>query len=436
MIKIITADKFVADELERGLSTASVYTTVSEIIADVKLRKDAALFEYTERFDGCRPEAFEVTDDEIKEAISKTKPDFIEIMKRAKSNIEAFHENQIQQGFIMTSPDGVILGQRIIPLKRAGIYVPGGTAAYPSTVLMNCIPAKIAKVEEVIIATPPGKDGKIAPAILAAASISGADRIFKIGGAQAIAAMAFGTESIPKVDKITGPGNAYVAEAKRQVYGIVGIDMIAGPSDILIIANENANSELVAADMLSQCEHGEDSIAILITTSHKLAQSVRDEIENQLTKLPREAIARKSIDNLGLIIVTENTDTAFDIANEIAPEHLEILLDDPFSYLGKVTNAGSVFLGKNTPEVLADYYAGPNHTLPTSGTARFSGPLSVDDFIKKSSFTSYTENAFNKIANDVASFALEEEFTAHANSVTKRVSQAASEREKSLGENS
>jgi len=313
-----------------------------------------------------------------------------------------------------------------LPIERVGLYIPGGTAAYPSTVLMNCIPAKLAGVDEIIIATPPGNCGDpelhgVNPGILAAAKIAGAHRVFTIGGAQAIAALAFGTQTVPRVDKITGPGNAYVAEAKRQVFGVVGIDMIAGPSDVLIIAEGHANARLVAADMLSQCEHGEDSIAVLATNSAELAEKVSAEIETQLLSLPREKIARKSIDDNGAIIIASSIEQAFEISNEIAPEHLEVFLDDPLLYLDLVKNAGSIFLGKNAPVALGDYYAGPNHTLPTSGTSRFSSPVSVDDFVKKSSFTYYTENALREAGGDIALFAEKEGLAAHSLSVTKRM---------------
>ena len=420
VITILKADEFMPARIVRGGAAAAVAESVSRIIADVVERGDAALRELTEKFDGCKLGAFEVTAAETDAAMIDAGPEFIGILERAAKNIEDFHRRQIRQGFIMTPGDGIVLGQRIIPLGRVGQYMPGGTAAYPSTVLMNCIPAKLAGVGEIIMATPPSKDGRINAAILAAAKIAGADRIFKIGGAQAIAAMAYGTESIPRVDKITGPGNAYVAEAKRQVFGAVGIDMIAGPSDILIIADENADPSLVAADMLSQCEHGEDSAAVLVTDSAGLANKVSSEIESQLPSLPRGSIARKSVESHGLIIIADSLDQAFDISNELAPEHLEIFLDEPFAYMGRVVNAGSVFLGKNTPEALGDYYAGPNHTLPTSGTSRFSGPLSVDDFVKKSSFTYYSAEAISKAGADVVAFAEKEGLAAHAESVSKR----------------
>ena len=422
MIKILTACEFTASRVgHNSAPPAEVMTVVAGIIADVIKRGDTALRKYTKEFDGCALDAFEVTEAEIDAAMIAVGPEFIEIMRRVAKNIEDYHRRQIRQGFIMTPGDGIVLGQRIIPLERVGQYMPGGTAAYPSTVLMNCIPAKLAGVGEIIMATPPKKDGSVDTGILAAARIAGADRIFKIGGAQAIAALAYGTETIPRVDKITGPGNAYVAEAKREVFGVVGIDIIAGPSDITVIADKNADPELVAADMLSQCEHGEDSAAMLITDSEDLANEVSMRIEVQLTKLPREKIARESVERNGRIIIADSLEQAFEISNGLAPEHLEIFLDDPFAYLDKVINAGSVFLGKNAPEALGDYYAGPNHTLPTSGTARFSSPLSVDDFIKKSSFTFYTEEALQNAGNDIVSFAKKEGLTAHAQSVLKRL---------------
>ena len=421
MITIINSDEFKATRPTRRTAPAAVTATVAEIIADVIKRGDAALRELTEKFDGCVLDAFEVSAAEIDTAMNEVDPEFIEVMERAAKNIEDFHRRQIRQGYTMTPGSGIVLGQLILPISRAGLYIPGGTAAYPSTVLMNCIPAKLAGVGEIIIATPPSKDGSINAGILAAARVAGADKIFKIGGAQAIAAMAYGTETIPRVDKITGPGNAYVAEAKRQVFGIVGIDMIAGPSDILVIADDNADPVLVAADMLSQCEHGEDSIAVLVTDSAALAGKVSAEIEAQLATLSRGEIARESVNINGKIIIADSLDQAFEISNELAPEHLEIFLDEPFSYLDMVKNAGSIFLGKNTPEAVGDYFAGPNHTIPTSGTAWFSSPLSVDDFIKKSSFAYYTSDALRSAGNDIIRFAEKEDFTAHAASVSVRL---------------
>ena len=421
MIKTIKAENYNAERVVHGVAPAEITKAVAEIIAGVLDRGDEALREYTKRFDGCFMSAFEVPQPEIDAAVHAVDPEFIGVMERAAKNIENFHRNQIREGFTITPGEGVLLGQRVLPLRRVGVYVPSGTAAYPSTVLMNCIPAKLAGVSEIIMTTPPSKDGRVDPNILAAAKIAGADRVFAIGGAQAIAALAYGTESIPRVDKITGPGNAYVAEAKRQVFGVVGIDMIAGPSDILVIADRNADSKLIAADMLSQCEHGADSPAILVTDSTELAEKVSMEIETQLEALPRAGIAREAVENHGRIIIAGSLEQAFEIANDIAPEHLEIFLGDPLKHLDNVRNAGSVFLGENTPEALCDYYAGPNHTLPTSGTARFSSPLSVDDFVKKSSFAYYSAEALKEASADIIHFAEKEGLTAHAMSVAKRL---------------
>ena len=424
MIKTIKYDelKSIRDGFGRPTSApVSISATVAGVIADVIKRGDVALREYTEKFDGCVLHEFELPMSLIEAALDEVEPEFADVMKRAANNIEDFHRHQMPPGFETPPRDGVILGQKVIPIRRAGLYVPGGTAPYPSTVLMNCIPAKLAGVEEIIVVTPPSKDGSVNPYILAAAKIAGADRVFALGGAQAIAALAYGTETVPRVDKITGPGNAYVAEAKRQVFGVVGIDMIAGPSDILVIADGGADPRLVAADMLSQCEHGEDSPAILVTDSATLADKVSKEIDIQIAALHRGGIARKAINNHGMIIVVDSLDQAFEVANEIAPEHLEIFLDEPFKYLDKIKNAGSVFLGKNAPEALGDYYAGPNHTLPTSGTARFSSPLSVDDFVKKTSYTYYTKQALFRAADDIIKFAENEGLTAHAHSVRVRV---------------
>ena len=421
MIKILKSEDFKVGRTAPGATQTAVSVVVSEIISKVRERGDAALRDLTEKLDGCKLDSLEVTAVETDEAMNKAGSEFIHVMERAAKNIEDFHRRQIRQGFVMTPGNGIVLGQRILPLSRVGQYMPGGTAAYPSSALMNCIPAKLAGVGEIIMTTPPSKDGSVDAGILAAARIAGADRIFKVGGAQAIAAMAFGTETIPRVDKITGPGNAYVAEAKRQVFGKVGIDMIAGPSDILVIADETADPVLVAADMLSQCEHGEDSAAVLITNSAGLAGKVSSEIEKQLRSLPREKIARKSVDNHGRIVITDSLDLAFEFSNDLAPEHHEIFLEEPFAYLDRVKNAGSVFLGVNAPEALGDYYAGPNHTLPTSGTSRFFSPLSVDDFVKKSSFTYYSSDAIREIGTDVVSFAEREGLTAHAESIRARL---------------
>lgn len=422
MIRILRYGEVSNDEIfARSEALDDVSEAVTEIINKVKTDGDKALLEFEEKFDKVRLEALRVSEAEINEAMDMVEPEFIDVLKRAAENITLFHGKQVRTGFEITEKDGVIMGQKITPIEKAGLYVPGGTAAYPSTVLMDSIPAKLAGCKEVVIVTPPGKDGKIAPAILAAAKIAGVDKIFKVGGAQAIAALAYGTESIPKVDKIVGPGNAFVAEAKKQVYGMVSIDMIAGPSEILVIADGSSSAANVAADMLSQAEHDRNASAVLITDSFELAEKVADEIERQLKELEREEIARASIDNNGKIIVTDDLDKACEVSNEIAPEHLEICVDDPFAYLEKITNAGSIFMGRNCPEALGDYMAGPNHTLPTSGTARFSSPLSVDDFIKKTQYTYFDEKAFKEIAPDVAAFANKEGLTAHARSATIRL---------------
>ena len=399
---------------------SNVEETVSSILADVKARGDRAVLEYEEKFDHVSLSSLLVTEEEIEEAKSLVAPSLIEIMEKAAKNIRKFHERQVRTSFIINEEEGITTGQKIIPLDRAGLYVPGGKAAYPSTVLMDSIPAKIAGCHEVVIATPPNREGKINPAILAAASIAGVDKIYKVGGAQAIAALAFGTESIPKVDKIVGPGNAFVAEAKKQVFGLVSIDMIAGPSEILIVADGKTDPRFAAADLLSQAEHDQMASAVLITDSFELALKVRDEIERQLPLLPREAIARASIDRNGKIIVADDLKKSIEIANEIAPEHLELCVDAPFDYLSQIRHAGSVFLGRDCPEALGDYFAGPNHTLPTSGTARFSSPLSVDDFVKKTQYTYYTREALARVAPEIAAFAEAEGLTAHARSATIR----------------
>jgi len=428
MIKIIKSNEMGTGGVVRRSGTpTSIITEVAAIIDNVIKRGDEALREYTREYDECSLDNFELPKSMMDKALNSVEPEFITIMESAAKNIEHFHRNQIQNGFDLPPKNGVLLGERVTPIQRVGLYIPGGSASYPSSVLMNCIPAKLAGVSEIIVATPPlamgkkhGVDG-INMQTLAAAKIAGVDRIFTIGGAQAIAALAYGTETVPRVDKITGPGNAYVTEAKRQVYGVVGIDMIAGPSDILIIADKTANPEHVAADMLSQCEHGIDSPAILITDSATLAKKVGKEIERQLLTLPRKSIARAAVNAKSMIVVAESINEAFDISNEIAPEHLEILLEEPFNHLDKVHNAGAIFLGKYTPEVLGDYYAGPNHTLPTSGTAKFSSPLSVDDFVKKTSYTYYSEEALQAVGKDVIKFAEEEGLAAHALSISKRL---------------
>jgi len=403
----------------------NVDAVVTEILANVKKRGDVALLEYTERFDGAKLSSLQVTQEEIEAAVLQSGEDFISILKRAHENIYKFHKKQKQEGFIVTDKPGIILGQKVTPLDRVGIYVPGGTAAYPSTVLMNSIPAKLAGVGEIVMVTPPGMDGRINPAILAAAKIAGVDKIYKLGGAQAVAALAYGTQTIPKTDKIVGPGNIYVATAKRMVYGLVDIDMIAGPSEILIIADDSANPAYIAADLLSQAEHDKLAASILVTTSRELACRVQAELEEQLASLPRREIAAHSINANGIIIVTDTLKNAVDISNEIAPEHLEVCTCDPFALLGLIKHAGSIFLGNYAPEALGDYFAGPNHTLPTSGTARFSSPLSVDDFIKKSSYIYYDKAALERVYKDIDSFARMEGLDAHADSISIRFSDGA-----------
>ena len=421
MIKILKyGEVSTSDIFARAVPEVDVAGVVSEIIANVRANGDKALYEYAEKFDKATLSALAVTEEEIEEAFNAVEPEFIEIIKKAAANIRKFHEKQVRNSFIINDENGIVVGQKVIPVDRAGLYVPGGTAAYPSTVLMDAIPAKIAGVKEVVMVTPPSKDGKVNPVILAAAKIAGIDRIFKVGGAQAVAALAYGTESIPKVDKIVGPGNAYVAEAKKQVYGIVSIDMIAGPSEILIVADGNTNPAHAAADLLSQAEHDKMASAVLVTDSEELAKAVSEELERQIPLLLRAEIARVSIDNCSKIIVADTLDKAIDIANEIAPEHLELLVDNPFDYLDSIRHAGSIFMGRNCPEALGDYFAGPNHTLPTSGTAKFSSPLSVDDFVKKTQYTYYTRDALKKVAKDVAFFATKEGLTAHAKSAVIR----------------
>ena len=422
MIRILNYSELSADEIfDRTSPTVSVEDTVSEIIRHVREARDAALYEYGEKFDGVRLTSLTVTPEEIEEALTLVEPKFLTILETAAQNIRRFHEKQVRNSFILNEENGVVIGQKIIPVDRAGLYVPGGTAAYPSTVLMDAIPAKIAGCREVVMVTPPGKDGKVNPVILAAAHVAGIDRIFKVGGAQAVAALAYGTESIPKVDKIVGPGNAYVAEAKKQVFGTVSIDMIAGPSEILIVADGKSSPRHLAADLLSQAEHDRMASAVLVTDSAELAAAVQAELEVQIPQLSRSEIARVSIDKGGKIIVAPDLNTAIDIANEIAPEHLELCVDNPFDYLDAIRHAGSIFMGRNCPEALGDYFAGPNHTLPTSGTARFSSPLSVDDFIKKTQYTYYTKDALARVAKDVAFFAEKEGLTAHAKSAVIRL---------------
>ena len=398
----------------------SVEEPVREIIAQVRAKGDEALKRYTKEFDGVDITSVEVGQGAIDEGFRMADPMLVDILYRASERVAAFHQHQVRNSFLVNEEDGILMGQKIIPLERVGLYVPGGTAAYPSSVIMNCIPAKLAGVKEIVMVTPPGKDGKIPPNILAAARICGVNRVFRVGGAQAIAALAYGTESVPRVDKIVGPGNQFVAEAKKQVFGKVGIDMVAGPSEILVIADGKCDPRIVAADLLSQAEHDKNASAVLVTDSEALAVAVQAAIEEQLPKLRREEIARASIDTNGKIIVADNLDTAVEIANEIAPEHLEVCVDQPFDYLDKIKNAGSIFLGRNCPEALGDYFAGPNHTLPTSGTARFSSPLSVDDFVKKTQYTYYTRSALEKAQPTVSIFAKQEGLTAHARSIDIR----------------
>ena len=421
MIRILEYGVVSEDRIfSRSTSSRDVSDVVSAILSDVKERKDEALREYTLKFDGAQIDSIEVPKEEIENAAKSMDKAFLDVLKKAAENIRNYHSRQKRESFVVSEKDGVVLGQKIVPVSVAGIYVPGGTAAYPSTVLMDTIPAKIAGVDQVVMVTPPSYDGKISQAVLAAAYVAGVDRVFRIGGAQAIAALAYGTETVPKADKIVGPGNIYVAEAKKEVSGLVGIDMIAGPSEILIIADGKSNPKIVAADMLSQAEHDRNASAVLITDSMDLAQKVADELELQLNALPREGIARASIESNGKIIVASSIDQAIEISDRIAPEHLEVCVDNPFDYLDKIRNAGSVFLGRNCPEALGDYLAGPNHTLPTSGTARFSSPLSVDDFVKKYQFTYYTRKALDAVADDIALFARREGLEAHARSALAR----------------
>ncbi len=409
------------DIFARAVTAVNVEETVSAILKNVKEQGDQALFQYCRQFDGVDLSSLVVTPEEIQEAVAQADPKFIAVLEKAAENIRRFHRSQVRNSFVLTGEKGVVMGQRIIPIDKAGLYVPGGTAAYPSTVLMDAIPAKIAGCGQVVIVTPPGKDGKVNPGVLLAAHVAGVDKIFKVGGAQAIAALAYGTETIPRVDKIVGPGNAFVAEAKKQVYGQVSIDMIAGPSEILVVADGTCNPRHVAADLLSQAEHDKLASAVLVTDSPALAKAVQAEIEVQIQSLDRYEIARASIDNNGKIIVADSLKTAIQIANEIAPEHLELCVEDPFSYLGEIRHAGSIFLGKNCPEALGDYMAGPNHTLPTRGTARFSSPLSVDDFIKKTQYTYFTREALEELGEDVAYFARQEGLTGHARSALIRL---------------
>jgi len=421
MIKIFDNGFDISKVLNREIQTYGEYEkAVKDIIADVLTRGDDAVLDFTEKFDGVRPQSLLVSKEEIEQAKAQVSDDFKRILKTAADNIAFFHQKQLKQGFEVTKQDGVILGQKYTAIQKAGIYVPGGTASYPSTVLMNAIPAKIAGVGEIVMCTPPQKDGKIKAEILVAADLAGVDKIFKCGGAQAIAAMAYGTKSIPQVYKIVGPGNIFVALAKKLVFGTVSIDMIAGPSEILVIADKSANPVHLAADLLSQAEHDKLATAVLVTDDKEIADKTADEIERQLDLLPRQDIARTSIDNNGKIIIVDSIDKAIEVSNAIAPEHLEVCVENPRQYLDKIKNAGSIFLGGYTPEALGDYFAGPNHTLPTSGSAKFSSPLSVDDFAKKSSYIQYTKEALAKVKDDVATFAEAEGLSAHARSATIR----------------
>ncbi len=409
-----------SDLLIRTVERSGVTDAVRDILADVEARGDEALFEYSRRFDKAELTSLEVSREEIDAAYDAMDPAFLAVLEKAAANIRAYHENERTEGFRVERPDGTVLGMKVTPIENVGLCVPGRTAAYPSTVLMTAIPAKLAGCSQLVMVSPPGPDGKQPAAILAAAKIAGVDRIFRIGGAQAVAALACGTESVPKVDKIVGPGSAFVAEAKRQVFGRVDIDMIAGPSEILVLADGTCDPAYVAADLLSQAEHDVLATAVLVTDSPELALSVQAEVERQLSLLPREEIARASIENNGKIIVTEDLLTAIEAANALAPEHLEICVDDPMPYLDKIRNAGSVFLGKYCPEALGDYLAGPNHTLPTSGAARFSSPLGVDDFVKKTQYTCFTPAALEAVSGDIALFARQERLEGHARSALVR----------------
>ena len=421
MIKIMKYGQVPNSEIfARVVPTVNVEAIVADIIANVRANGDKAVLEYNLKFDKAELTSLQVSQEEIEEAFASVEPKFLSILEQAAENIRMFHSKQVRNSFIIADRPGIVLGQKVTPIENVGVYVPGGTAAYPSTVLMDTIPAKIAGCSQILMVTPPGRDGKINPVILAAAKIAGVDKIFKVGGAQAVAALAYGTQSIPKVDKIVGPGNAFVAEAKKQVFGMVSIDMIAGPSEILVIADGKSDPAHVAADLLSQAEHDKLASAVLVTDSEALAQAVSDQLEQQIPLLPRKEIARASIDNNGKIIVAEDLMAGIEIANEIAPEHLELMVDDPFSYLDAVKHAGSIFMGRSCPEALGDYFAGPNHTLPTSGTARFSSPLSVDDFVKKSQFTYYTADALDAVAESIDYFANKEGLQAHGKSVMIR----------------
>lgn len=422
MIKLFYSNEMKeSDILNREIqNNDEVEDIVADIINDVRANGDQALLDYCKKFDHADLDSLEASQEEIDAAYNSIDPDFIQTLEMARDNIEAFHRQQVRKNFVINDKEGIVLGQKVTPIEKVGLYVPGGTASYPSSVLMNAVPAKIAGVKEIVMTTPPNPDGSLPQAILAAAKVAGVTRIIKSGGAQAVAALAYGTETVPKVDKIVGPGNIFVATAKRRVYGIVDIDMIAGPSEILVIADGSCNPSYVAADLLSQAEHDKLATAVLITDSKQLAEKVQQELEVQIPQLLRSEIARTSIDQNGKIIVADSIQQAVEISNRIAPEHLEICVDDPFAVLNSIKNAGSIFLGKNVPEALGDYFAGPNHTLPTSGTARFSSPLSVDDFVKKSSFIYYTKDALSQVQERVVDFATREGLTGHAKSVSIR----------------
>ena len=422
MIKLYNFDELRPEEiLNRDIrAEKNVEDVVDGIIAEVRARGDEALKEYALKFDGAKIDDLQVTQAEIDGAFANMDPYFLETLREAAANIESFHRQQVHKNFVVNDKPGIVLGQKYTPIEKAGVYVPGGTAAYPSTVLMDVIPAKVAGVSEIVMTTPAGKDGRVNPVILAAAATAGVTRIFKTGGAQAVAALAYGTQSIPAVDKIVGPGNIYVATAKRKVFGKVGIDMIAGPSEILIVADESADPKFLAADLMSQAEHDKLASAILITTSEKIADETSAELERQMQSLERKDIIRSSIDNYGAIIVTDCVDCALELANALAPEHLEIQVEDPMRYLGKLDNVGSVFMGRYSPEPLGDYFAGPNHVLPTSGTARFFSPLSVNSFVKRSQFIYYTEQALLDAKDDIVCIAEKEGLTAHAHAIKIR----------------
>ena len=423
MIPIYQYDEIASSDIFlRGMTGPDVRETVADIIKNVRLNGDAAILEYARKFDRAElsETGIEVSREEIDRAYASVDPDLLRILARAAENIRAFHANQVRQGFEIRRPDGVVMGQKITPIEKVALYIPGGTAAYPSTVLMNAIPAKLAGSREIVMVSPPTAGGTIAAPILAAAKLAGVDRVFRVGGAQAVAALAYGTQTVPRVDKIVGPGNAFVAEAKRQIYGDVAIDMIAGPSEILVIADGKSNPPHVAADLLRQAEHDRMATAVLVTDSQPLAEAVQAELERQLQLLPRQEIARASIENNGKIIVTRDLKLAAEASNRLAPEHLEIMTENPMDYLPLIENAGSIFLGRYCPEALGDYMAGPNHTLPTSGTARFSSPLSVDDFVKKTQYTYFTKDALADLSRDVAAFARVEGLEAHARSALAR----------------